>query len=473
MPDLSCDIAGIKSPNPFWLASGPPTNTAYQVCNAFEAGWGGAVWKTITDEPIVNVASRYGGIALNNQKLMGLNNIELISDRALEDNLADIRQVKRRFPKHPVVASVMVQSKRDAWHRIVKRAQDAGVDGIELNFGCPHGMNERGMGSAVGQVPEYAEMICAWVKEVASVPVLAKLTPNVTDITAIARAVKRGGADGISLINTVSSIIGVDLDSFSPRPSVGGAGASGGIGGPAIKPIAMYMVSQVARDGEVLLPVSGIGGIRKWEDAVEFLLLGAANVQICTAVMHRGFGIVTAMLRGLENWMTQKGFTSTDQFIGRASQRIKPWGDLDLNYKVVARINEATCIHCGICYASCEDGCYQAIDWKKLSRQQYERDYGKQNDARPAVGRSEAAPNLGLDESGRSIDVFTVNESACVGCNMCALACPVENCITMEEVSTGKPPMSWNEYQALLKSRQVAPIEPKKAVKPAGTKAGE
>ncbi len=166
MPDLSCNIGGIKSPNPFWLASGPPTNTAYQVRNAFDAGWGGAVWKTLTDDPIVNVASRYGGISLNNQKLMGLNNIELISDRSLEDNLREIAEVKHKHPSNPVIASVMVESKRESWHRVIKRIQDVGVDGFELNFGCPHGMSERGMGSAVGQVPEYAEMICGWVKEV-------------------------------------------------------------------------------------------------------------------------------------------------------------------------------------------------------------------------------------------------------------------------------------------------------------------
>jgi dihydropyrimidine dehydrogenase (NAD+) subunit PreA len=468
MPDLSCNIAGIKSPNPFWLASGPPTNTAYQVSNAFEAGWGGAVWKTLADDPIVNVASRYGGISLNNQKLMGLNNIELISDRTLEDNLAEIRQVKRKYPNNAVIASVMVESKRENWHRMIKQTQDAGVDGFELNFGCPHGMSERGMGSAVGQVPEYAEMICGWVKEVATVPVLAKLTPNVTDIKAIARAVKRGGADGISLINTINSIIGIDLNAFSPRPSVGGLGSHGGYCGPAVKPIALYMVSEAARDPQIGLPISGIGGIRKWEDCVEFMLLGATGVQVCTAVMHRGFGIIKSMTRGLENWMKQKGFETIDQIVGKATPRIKHWGDLDLNYKVIAKINESTCIHCGICYASCEDGCYQAIDWDKMSRDQYTQKFGE-----PKRMKGEAAPNLRLDESGGTIDVFTVNTASCVGCNMCALACPVEGCITMEEVPTGKPPMNWNQYQELLKSHQVEPIQPKKAVKPTPVSAGE
>jgi dihydropyrimidine dehydrogenase (NAD+) subunit PreA len=460
MPDLSSNFAGIKSPNPFWLASGPPTNTAYQVRNAFDTGWGGAVWKTLSDDPIVNVASRYGGIALNNQKLMGLNNIELISDRSLKDNLDEIAEVKKKHPANAIIASVMVESKRESWHRIIKQIQDVGVDGFELNFGCPHGMSERGMGSAVGQVPEYAEMICSWVKEVAKVPVLAKLTPNVTDIRAIARACKKGGVDGVSLINTINSIIGVDVNNFSPKPSVAGYGSHGGYCGPAVKPVALHMVSQLATDPEFGLPISGIGGIRKWDDAAEFMLLGASTVQVCTAVMHRGFGVIKAMARGLENWMAKKGFNTISDFVGQASPRIKHWGDLDLNYRVIAKINESTCIHCGICYACCEDGCYQAIDWNKMPRDQYVAKFGE-----PKNMKGEAAPNLRLEGDNGTVDVFTVNTAGCVGCNMCALACPVENCITMEEVPTGKPAMNWNQYQDLLKSKRIEPIQPKKAVK--------
>jgi dihydropyrimidine dehydrogenase (NAD+) subunit PreA len=460
MPDLSCNIAGIKSPNPFWLASGPPTNTAYQVRNAFEVGWGGAVWKTLTDDPIVNVASRYGGISLNNQKLMGLNNIELITDRPLADNLREMAEVKRRHPNHALIASVMVESKRETWHRVIKQIQDVGVDGFELNFGCPHGMSERGMGSAVGQVPEYAEMLCTWVKEVARIPVLAKLTPNVTNIAEIGRAVKRGGADGISLINTINSIMGVDVNTFVPKPNVGGYGSHGGYCGPAVKPIALHMVAEITTDPQIGLPVSGIGGIRKWDDCVEFLLLGASSLQVCTAVMHRGFGIVKAMTRGLEQWMEQKGFDTLSDAIGLAVPRIKPWGELDLNYKVIADINEATCIHCGICYACCEDGCYQAIDWEKMPRDRYVQVFGE-----PRKMKGEAAPNLKLDAGGGTIDVFRINTQACVGCNMCALACPVDGCITMKEVPSDRPPMNWNQYQDMLAAGKIEKIEAKKAVK--------
>jgi dihydropyrimidine dehydrogenase (NAD+) subunit PreA len=409
----------------------------------------------LTDDPIVNVASRYGGINLGNQKLMGLNNIELISDRPLEDNLREIAQVKKDFPTHAVIASVMVESKRETWHEIIRRIEDAGVDGFELNFGCPHGMSERGMGSAVGQVAEYAEMITSWAKEVASVPVLVKLTPNVTNINEIARAAQKGGADGLSLINTINSIMGVDLDTLAPKPSVGGFSSHGGYCGPAVKPIALNMVAALASDPEITIPISGIGGIRKWDDAVEFLLLGATSLQVCTAVMHRGFGVVTGMTRGLVDWMQKKGYETLDDVRGQSVPRIKHWGELDLNYKVVAEINESTCIHCGICFACCEDGCYQAIAWDKMPMPDYIARFGE-----PRKLRGEAAPQLKLSADG-TVDVFTIKLEECVGCNMCALACPVEGCITMKEVPSSKPSMNWNEYQQLLAAGKVQKIEPK------------
>src|ERR1700757_4115061 len=212
-----------------------------------EAGWGGGVWKTI-GEPITNVSSRYSSVDWSGQRMMGLNNIELISDRPIETNLREIAEVKKRYPKHAVIASLMVESKREIWHDIVKRSEDAGADGLELNFGCPHGMSERGMGSAVGQVPDYSCMITEWVKEVARTPVIVKLTPNVTDVIYPARAAKKGGADAVSLINTINSITGVDLDTFTPRPDVGGRSAHGGYCGPAVRPIALNMVAGGARD---------------------------------------------------------------------------------------------------------------------------------------------------------------------------------------------------------------------------------
>ncbi|MEQ1919959.1 MAG: NAD-dependent dihydropyrimidine dehydrogenase subunit PreA, partial [Elusimicrobiota bacterium] len=262
-PDLSVNCGGIKSPNPFWLASAPPTNSGAQIMRAFEYGWGGAVWKTLgQDPPVVNVSSRYGSMDLGTQKLAGFNNIELITDRPLATNLKEIYEVKKRFADRAVIASLMVPCEKQAWHEITKKVCDAGSDGIELNFGCPHGMSERGMGAAVGQVPEYVKMVTEFVKEVSTVPVLVKLTPNVADVRFAARAAKQGGADGVSLINTINSIMGIDVETQIPKFAVEGQISHGGYCGPAVKPIALNMVSQIATDPETIgLPISGIGGI--------------------------------------------------------------------------------------------------------------------------------------------------------------------------------------------------------------------
>ncbi len=427
MADLRVKFCGLESPNPFWLASGPPTNTAGQVMRAFDAGWGGAVWKTI-GEPIVNTTSRYGGIDLNGVKIMGFNNIELISDRSVEDNLREIASVKKRYPKHLVVASLMVESRREAWHEMARRAEDAGSDALELNFGCPHGMSERGMGSAVGQVPEYTEMITSWVKEAARTPVIVKLTPNVTDVTRIAAAAEKGGADAVSLINTINSIMGVDLDTFAPRPTVAGKSSHGGYCGPAVKPIALHLVSSVAR--KIRIPISGIGGIGYWNDAAEHIAMGASTVQVCTAAMHYGFRIVEDMIDGLAQYMDDHGFGTIEEFRGRAVPNVVDWGDLDLNYKIIAQIDEQLCIGCQLCYVACEDGAHQCIAPYHLAGN------GKKN------------------VHGMGVHVPRIIEEECVGCNLCALVCPVENCITMKQVHTGAPPMSWNDR---MRMRQADP----------------
>ncbi len=455
MPDLSIDFCGIKAPNPFWLASAPPTNSEYQVRRAFDAGWGGAVWKTLAHEPIVNVSSRYGGVDYDGRKVMGLNNIELITDRTLDVNLKEIARVKKAYPKHALFVSLMVESKREAWHDIVKKTQDTGADGIELNFGCPHGMSERGMGSAVGQVPDYTCLITEWVKEVATVPVMVKLTPNVSDIGAIGRAAVNGGADALSLINTINSIMGVDLDTFAPKPAVRGLGSHGGYCGPAVKPIALNMVAAVASDPKIRVPISGIGGIQTWQDAIEFLLLGAGSVQVCTAVMHYGFRIVEQLISGLEGWMLEKGFQRVSDFVGRSVPRIKTWGELDLNYKVVAEIHQDKCIHCGLCYIACEDGAHQSIRWERVPVGEFVKANGHQAQVIRSGG-VEVLPGAG----GDIINRFTIKQDTCVGCNMCSLVCPVEGCISMKEVETGKPSMTWNQYQQLLAEGKVERIRP-------------
>ncbi|WP_424991152.1 NAD-dependent dihydropyrimidine dehydrogenase subunit PreA [Fluviibacterium sp. S390] len=404
MADLSTDFLGIKSPNPFWLASAPPTDKEYNVRRAFEAGWGGVVWKTLGQDPhIVNVnGPRYGAVWGADRRLLGLNNIELITDRPLDVNLREIKAVKRDYPDRAMIVSLMVPCEEQAWKDILPLVEDTGADGIELNFGCPHGMSERGMGAAVGQVPEYIEMVARWCKQNTRMPVIVKLTPNITDIRYPARAAKAGGADAVSLINTVSSITAVDLDSFSPEPSIDGKGSHGGYCGPAVKPIALNMVAEIARDAETQgLPISGIGGITTWRDAAEFIALGCGNVQVCTAAMTYGFKVVQEMAAGLSEWMDEKGYASIADFQGRAVPNVTDWQFLNLNYVAKAKIDQESCIKCGRCYAACEDTSHQAI---------------AMSDDR----------------------VFTVKDDECVACNLCVNVCPVDGCITMEQMAAGQ-----------------------------------
>ena len=404
MADLTTNFLGISSPNPFWLASAPPTDKEYNVRRAFEAGWGGVVWKTLGEDgpPIVNVnGPRYGAIYGADRRLLGLNNIELITDRALDVNLEEIARVKKDYPDRAVVVSIMVPCEEASWKAILPRVADTGADGIELNFGCPHGMSERGMGSAVGQVPEYIQMVTEWCKANYDKPVIVKLTPNITDIRYPARAAHDGGADAVSLINTVSSITSVDLDSMSPEPSIDGKGSHGGYCGPAVKPIALNMVAEIARDAHTQgLPISGIGGITTWRDAAEFMSLGAGNVQVCTAAMTYGFKIIDELTAGLSSWMDEKGYTSTADIIGRAVPNVTDWQYLNLNYIAKAKIDQDACIKCGRCYAACEDTSHQAIAMKP----------------------------------GRTFEVI---DAECVACNLCVDVCPVENCISMEKMDPG------------------------------------
>jgi dihydropyrimidine dehydrogenase (NAD+) subunit PreA len=410
MANLHTHFAGIHSPNPFWLASAPPTDKAYNVNRAFEAGWGGVVWKTLGEAgpALVNVnGPRYGALLSPDRHLLGFNNIELITDRDLEINLTEIIQIKRDWPDRAMVVSIMVPCEESSWKAILARVEDTGCDAVELNFGCPHGMSERGMGAAVGQVPEYIEMVTAWCKHYSKLPVIVKLTPNITDIRLAARAAQKIGADSVSLHKTINSIMGVDPATLTMSPSTGGKGSHGGYCGPAVKPIALNMVAEIGRDPQTAdLPISGIGGIGNWRDALDFIALGAGTVQVCTAAMVYGFKIVQEMKDGLSNYMDEMGFTSLDAIRGKALASVSEWRYLNLNHISKAIINQATCIQCGRCHIACEDTSHQAI----------------------------SASKNGLRH-------FEIKEDECVGCNLCAVVCPVPQCITLRDLVPGEKDM--------------------------------
>jgi dihydropyrimidine dehydrogenase (NAD+) subunit PreA len=437
MADLSIEFAGIKSPNPFWLASAPPANSGAQIHRAFEAGWGGAVWKTI-GPPVLNVSNRYGALQYGGQRMFAINNIELISDRPLEVNLREITEVKRAWPDRAVIVSAMVESKPEAWREIVRRIEDTGADGIELNYGCPHGMSERGMGSAVGQVPEYCEQITRWVTEVARIPVIVKLTPNITNIVSPARAALAAGAHALSLINTLNSIIAVNLDTLELTPNIGGKGGHGGYAGPAVKPIALNMVAALGTDEVVHgsgLPISAMGGISTWSDAAEFLLLGASSLQVCTAVMHYGFRIIEDLCDGLSNWMDAKGFVKISDFRGKSLSRVSDFQDLDLSFRAVARIDPSNCIKCNLCYVACNDAAHQCIDLIDSAGSLVEPySYDVRSNGKQEASGTRPQPR--------------VREQDCVGCRLCYNVCPVDHCIEMVEVPSGREPVTWEQLVA-------------------------
>lgn len=270
---------------------------------------------------------------------------------------------------------------------------------------------------ASGQVPDLVEKQTYWAKEVAQTPVIVKLTPNITDITVTAEATVRGGADAVSMINTINSLAGVDIHSWNTIPHVAGKGAHGGYCGPAVKPIALNMVAECARSPFINVPISGMGGVSNWQEAVEFMLMGATGVQVCTAAMHHGFRIVEDMIQGLNYYLDERGIEKVSDIVGKAVSKYSDWGNLDLNYKVVARIDPDTCINCNKCHISCEDTSHQCIDMLK-------------------------------DPSGKPY--LKVREEDCVGCNLCSIVCPVDGAISMVELPNEQPPMTWNERQNLL-----------------------
>lgn len=398
--NLSVEFCGVRFENPYVLAAAPSTDSADLVARGFEAGWAGAILKTtsVESEVVSLVYPMMTGMDLDGRRLVALKNIDLISERHIDQVEDDVRRLKKEFPQKVVAASIM-GAKKEHWEELVRRLEAAGVDLIECSFSCPHGMPEKGMGSAVGQNPELTERTARWVKEAARrVPVLIKLTPQIADIAAAAEAVRRSGADGVTAINTVKGLMGVDLDTFVPYPNVGGYSTYGGISGPAIKPVALRCVAEIAR--KVGIPISATGGVTTWRDAAEFLLVGARTVQVCTEVMYHGFRVIEDLVDGLANYLEEKRFSSVEEIIGRALPHVVEHSQLPRGGRVRAHVEAEKCIGCGVCYVACRDGGHQAMQF-------------------------------GADRVAR------VDEDKCVGCGFCPTTCPVAGCLTLRYEGRG------------------------------------
>ena len=361
MADLSIEFLGRRFESPFVLASAPPAANDDMLSRAFDAGWAGAVVKTLIKEPVRNLRNRFASLKIGGA-MYAFENIELLSELTPDEWYRDIRLLKKRFPGKMVIGSVMGDAK-DAgpWVELALGCQDAGADMLELNFSCPHGYPERGKGAAIGQSAEYVSQITGWLKSDmrVTVPIVPKLTAAVADISHIGCAAADAGADGFCAINTFPSIMGFDLKTLRPKPSVRGWSTPGGYSGPGLKPIALRCVSDLVKSPGI--PVMGCGGISSGFDAAEFLIAGAPIVQICTAVMISGYDIIGRMKDEIAEFMSWHGFASLKDAVGCASKNVRRYGELDPRYAVKAVIDPERCDRCGSCYVACRDGVYQAI----------------------------------------------------------------------------------------------------------------
>ena len=333
MPTLETIVDGLKRPNPFVIASGPPGTNLNVINKAFQEGWGAVVAKTVSldSSKVVNVTPRYGKLLAGSGEVIGWENIELISDRPLKIWEEEFKKCKSQFPDRVLIASVMEEYNKDAWFEVVQRCEAAGVDGFELNFSCPHGLPERKMGSAMGQDPEILEEVCQWVKAATRKPVWAKMTPNITHIEEPSRAALRGGSTGISAINTIRSVIGVNLETLRPEPTVEGYSTPGGYSSKAVKPIALRMVMEIAQVIRHEFPgrsLSGIGGVETGEDAAQFILLGADTVQVCTGVMKFGYECIHPLCEALLKFMEKHQFQTIADFKGKSLDYFTTHADL-------------------------------------------------------------------------------------------------------------------------------------------------
>ncbi len=412
--DLSVQFCGTKFLNPFLLSSSPVSNSAEMVSRAFDMGWGGVVFKTLNSNrvPIIHPSPRMNGYDYDSQKLVGLQNVEQISDRPLKDNLLDFLYLKKHYPKHILVSSIMGFSNEE-WAYLAKVSEDHGADMLELNFSCPH-MTVEGTGHKVGQAVQLLEKFTATVKKNVKIPVIAKMTPNITDMTEPAIYAKKGGADAISAINTIRSITDIGLDDWVPEPNVHGIGAISGYSGPAVKPICLRFIAEMAQCKDLNLPLSAMGGIETWVDCLEFLLVGASTIQVTTGIIHYGYRIVEDMIEGLSDYMVSKGITSVQNLIGKALPNIQTTDHFDLKRQGRAEYNVKKCIGCGQCHIVCRDAGGQAIDWDAKKRR----------------------PKL--------------IEDKCLSCMICSFVCPVDGLITYKEM-----PKTWKRKETAVMDKSL------------------
>lgn len=360
--NLSATHDSLRFENPFVLASGPPTAARELIERGFAAGWAGAVTKTIRPDsmPMEDVSPRFYALRDGQGDVFGFENIELVSRRSTAYWMETIAGLKRGHPGKILIASIMGDSGRESWADLARRCEAAGADALELNFSCPHGMPERGVGAAIGQDAGITGRIAGWVRGATRLPVIVKLTPNVTDVRPIALAAIEAGANALAAINTVQCLAGVDLETLSPCPPVNGQSAFGGYSGAAIKPIGLRVVAQAAAATKA--PIHGLGGIRTWKDAVEYMAVGATVVQVCTEVMIRGFGLVRGMVEGLTGYLERKSLASPSDLTGAALGRLVSHEALSREYRAIPEmVAPAACRLCGRCAAACRDGGYHAL----------------------------------------------------------------------------------------------------------------
>ncbi|MFA4860961.1 NAD-dependent dihydropyrimidine dehydrogenase subunit PreA [Methanoregula sp.] len=359
---LKTTLGPLTLNNPFLLASGPPTASGEQIRRAFRLGWAGAVTKTIVPDTmeILDVSPRFSSWKDEKAGLLGFENIELASKRDVPYWTSEIAAIRKEFPDRVLIASIMAPGDPAEWQDLAGTVQDAGADAIELNVSCPHGMPERGTGAVIGQHPDLVASLTRAVRKAVTVPLIVKLTPGVTDILPVAKAAVDSGADMLAAINTVPCLMGIDLETLEPLPSVAGHSTYGGYSGPAVKPIGLRIVSQIAR--ELPVPALGIGGISCWEDAAEYIAAGASAVQVCTAVMWNGAGIIRDMNAGLSDYLARKHFAGVGELRGRALSRIGTHAALSAGVFSAATIGSPErCTSCGRCVVACRDGGYHAI----------------------------------------------------------------------------------------------------------------